>query len=78
METGHEPVIVERDGRALAAVVPIELYRQWVGEPSEPLALFDELEAIGRQVPTAVWEKLPPDGAANVDRQLYGKRPRNA
>jgi hypothetical protein len=70
----HEAVIVERDGRALAAVVPIELYEKLTSSASDATDLFDDLAAIGAAVPEAVLEKLPKDGASNVDKYLYGKR----
>jgi PHD/YefM family antitoxin component YafN of YafNO toxin-antitoxin module len=73
---GHEPVIIERDGNDLAAVIPIELFRKWSSEePAEPPALLDELLEISRSVPDDEWAKLPEDGAENVDRYLHRKRP---
>jgi uncharacterized protein (DUF433 family) len=62
LEARHEPVVVERDGRALAAVVPIDLYRQWAGEP--PAGLEDPDELGGGA--DAAWADLPPDGAADA------------
>jgi hypothetical protein len=72
----HEPVIVERDGSALAAVIPIDLFEKWSGEreAAQP-SLIDELLEISSSVPDEEWAKLPEDGAENVDRYLYGKRP---
>ena len=72
----HEPVIVERDGNALVAVVPIELFRKWLAEQeAAPPSLVDDLLAISSSVPDEEWAKLPEDGAENVDRYLPGKRP---
>ncbi|MFT3768756.1 MAG: hypothetical protein QM820_25195 [Minicystis sp.] len=71
----HEPVIIERDGNALAAVIPIELFEKWseqsrAGTPS----LVDDLLEISGSVPDEEWAKLPEDGAENVDRYLHEKR----
>jgi hypothetical protein len=71
----HEPVIIERDGNALAAVIPIALFEKWSGEHGEAQpSLIDELLEISSSVPDEDWSKLPEDGAENVDRYLYGKR----
>jgi hypothetical protein len=78
----HEPVIVERDGNALVAVIPIDLFHKWLREQetAQPLqaaqpSLIDELLEISGSVPDEEWAKLPEDGAENVDRYLHGKRP---
>jgi len=72
----HEPVIVERDGSALAAVIPIDLFEKWSGTlGSAQVSLVDQLLAISSSVPDEEWAKLPEDGAENVDRYLYGRRP---
>lgn len=33
---------------------------------------IDKLEAISNRVPDDIWEKLPSDGAKNIDHYLYG------
>jgi hypothetical protein len=72
----HEPVIVERNGSALAAVIPIDLFEKWSGESGTvQVSLVDELLAISSSVPDEEWAKLPEDGAENVDRYLHGRRP---
>jgi hypothetical protein len=72
----HEPVIVERDGCALAAVIPIELFEQWSARARiAQSSLLDELLEISESVPDEEWAKLPEDGAENIDRHLYGKLP---
>jgi hypothetical protein len=40
-------------------------------KPQKP-SLLDKLEAISKRVPDEVWEKLPADGAENLDHYLYG------
>jgi hypothetical protein len=72
----HEPVIIERDGSALAAVIPIDLYEKWVGKSNIlENSLVDDLLAISSSVPDEEWAKLPDDGAESVDRYLHGRRP---
>jgi hypothetical protein len=45
-----------------------------IGKSGKPkkLSLLDKLEAISKRVPEEVWEKLPADGAENIDYYLYG------
>lgn len=74
--SSHEPVIIERDGNALAAIIPIDLYEKWSErETGGPSALVDDLLAISSEVPEDEWAKLPEDGAENLDRYLHGERP---
>jgi hypothetical protein len=70
----HEPVIVERDGNALAAVIPIDLFEKWSGEHEVVgRSLVDDLLDISASVPDEEWAKLPEDGAEHVDQYLHGK-----
>jgi hypothetical protein len=72
----HEPVIVERNGSALAAVIPIDLFEKWSRESGGAgVSLVDELLAISSSVPDEEWAKLPEDGAENVDRYLHAVVP---
>ena len=72
----QEPVIIERDGSPLAAVIPIDLFEKWSGAAgSAQVPLVDQLLAISSSVPEEEWAKLPEDGAENVDQYLYGRRP---
>jgi len=41
-------------------------------EKPKKQSLLDKLEAISKRVPNEVWEKLPVDGAENIDHYLYG------
>jgi hypothetical protein len=41
-------------------------------EKPKKQSLLDKLEAISKRVPDEVWEKLPADGAENIDHYLYG------
>jgi uncharacterized protein (DUF433 family) len=67
----REPVLVERGGHAVAAIVPIDLFEKWFGEreADEP-SLIDKLLEISRSVPDDEWAKLPSDGGEHVDRTL--------
>lgn len=50
-----------------------------IGKSEKPrkLSLLDKLEAISKRVPDEVWEKLPADGAENIDHYLYGAPKKN-
>ncbi|CAN5453459.1 hypothetical protein BH10ACI1_BH10ACI1_16110 [soil metagenome] len=41
-------------------------------EETKKQSLLEKLEAISNRVPDEVWEKLPTDGAENIDHYLYG------
>ena len=41
-------------------------------EEPEKQSLLDKLEVISKRVPDDVWEKMPADGAENIDHYLYG------
>jgi hypothetical protein len=58
---------IEKQQKVLEFVESIE-------EADEPQkqSLLDKLEAISKRVPDEVWEKLPADGAENLDHYLYG------
>ncbi len=58
---------IEKQQKVLEFVESIE-------EAEEPKrqSLLDKLEAISKSVPDEVWEKLPTDGAENIDHYLYG------
>jgi hypothetical protein len=58
---------IEKQQKVLEFVESIE-------ETEEPKrqTLLDKLEAISKRVPDEVWEKLPTDGAENIDHYLYG------
>ncbi|MBA2606953.1 MAG: hypothetical protein M3521_09975 [Acidobacteriota bacterium] len=58
---------LEKQQRVLEFVESIER----TNEPKKQ-SLLDRLEAISKRVPEEVWEKLPIDGAENIDHYLYG------
>ncbi len=58
---------LEKWQRVLEFVESIER----TNEPKKQ-SLLDRLEAISKRVPEEVWEKLPIDGAENIDHYLYG------
>ncbi len=41
-------------------------------EKQKKQSLQDKLEGRSKRVPDEVWEKLPADGAENIDHYLYG------
>jgi prevent-host-death family protein len=63
IETRQEQVIVERNGHAVAALVPIAVYEQWQRQRD---AFFDRLEA------TAARASLSEEEA--IDLALEGQR----
>lgn len=52
---------------------------EFVDSLSEPKkkSLTEKLAEISKRVPAEVWEKLPADGAENVDHYLYGHPKKN-
>lgn len=67
--TSGDQVVVERDGRPVAAVVPMRLYEQWKRERD---AFFDRIEATTRRV------NMPEDEAMALalDAQRAVRAPR--
>lgn len=58
-------------------VLPIEKQQKILDfvesiEQPKKQTLLNKLEAISKSVPDEVWEKLPTDGAENIDHYLYG------
>ena len=58
---------IEKQQKVLAFVESIEE----VQEPKKQ-SLLEKLETISKRVPDEVWERLPSDGAENIDHYLYG------
>ncbi|MDQ3043053.1 MAG: hypothetical protein M3R11_11895 [Acidobacteriota bacterium] len=58
---------IEKQQKVLEFVESIE-----ATEEPERQSLLEKLEAISKRVPDEVWEKLPTDGAENIDHYLYG------
>lgn len=58
---------IEKQQRVLAFVESIEE----IQEPKKQ-SLLEKLETISQRVPDEVWERLPSDGAENIDHYLYG------
>ncbi len=56
--------IIERAGKPMAAVVPIEQYRQWQRERDQIFAMIDEVQQRTRQIPV---EELEADIEAAVN-----------
>ena len=60
---GSQTVIVERSGRPMAAIIPVEVYRRLVAERE---ARFEVLDAIRRQMPDVPAEQVEQDVAQAV------------
>jgi hypothetical protein len=53
-----------------SVAVPIFREIETVGQPVKPIR--EVIEEIGAAVPVAEWDKVPADGARNLDHYLYG------
>lgn len=42
------------------------------GTQPRRLPIFEEIDAIVKEVPLEAWDELPTDGSINVDHYLYG------
>jgi hypothetical protein len=63
------------DGRIKGLITVADLEIRPVGEvPFDPSAkpIWEVIEEIGAAVPAGEWEKVPADGAQNLDHYLYG------
>lgn len=58
---------IEKQQKVLEFVESIE-----ETEKPKRQSLLNKLEAISKRVSSEVWEKLPTDGAENIDHYLYG------
>jgi len=70
----HEPVMIQRDGRDLVAMVPADttLHESAVDEGAGEEPLWKQIVKIGAEIPIEEWEKLPTDMSINHDHYLYG------
>ncbi|HDN80165.1 MAG TPA: type II toxin-antitoxin system Phd/YefM family antitoxin [Chloroflexi bacterium] len=56
--------IIERAGRPMAAVIPIEQYRQWQQRREEFFAMIDEVQERTRKVPPEELEEAIAEAVA--------------
>ncbi len=56
--------IIERGGRPMAAVVPIEQYRQWQVRREQFFAMIEQVQERTRQVPVAELEEAIAEAVA--------------
>jgi len=61
-------VVIERSGRAMAVLVPVERYRQWLSERDALFAWIDEVRARTSGVPAADLEAEVAEAAAVAKR----------
>lgn len=66
---GGEEVIVERSGRPMAAVIPVEMYEKLVAERRARLEVLDRIRS---RVPGRTAEEIEADVAAAVE-EVRGK-----
>ena len=66
---GGEEVIVERSGRPMAAVIPVEMYEKLVAERR---ARFEVMDRIRSRLPDRTAEEIETDVAAAIE-EVRGK-----
>jgi prevent-host-death family protein len=62
-------VIIERAGRPMAVLVPLEQYRQWQQQRATFFAMVDEVQARMRQLSPAELEAIIAEAAAVAKAQ---------
>jgi hypothetical protein len=68
-------LLAKKDEESLAARLSaqeqsVERLEQMPEQPEK--TIWEEIREISADVPDEVWERLPRDGAVNVDHYLYG------
>ncbi len=74
---GKETVIVEKQGKPMAAIIDIDLYELWQEERETRFGVLDEIRSKGRGKKPEEIEKDVAEAVAEVRasaRQLRGKR----
>ncbi len=74
---GKETVIVEKQGKPMAAIIDIDLYELWQEEREARFGVLDEIRSKGRRKRPEEIEKDVAEAVAEVRasvRQLRGKR----
>lgn len=67
---GGETIIVERSGKPMAAVIPVELYERLMAEREARFAIIDKLRA---KLPELAEEEVAEDVAAAVAAVRSGR-----
>jgi prevent-host-death family protein len=65
----NQRVIIERAGRPMAVLVPLEEYRQWQAGRDAFFAMVDEVQGRTRQVPSEDLETLIAEAALTAKAQ---------
>jgi len=65
----NQHVIIERAGRPMAVLVPMEQYRQWQEGRTAFFAMVDEVQQRTRQVPPEELEAIIVEAAAAAKAQ---------
>jgi len=71
---GGEHVVIQRDGKDVATIVPAQADLESVpeGEMDDEEPLWKKIVRIGESIPREEWKKVPPDLSKNIDHYLYG------
>lgn len=69
----HDHYIVERDGKAMVAVVPVEEFHSWMRRREEFFQMIDEVHARNKDVDPELIEKEIAEAVAAVRRSRRQK-----
>ena len=72
---GNEEVIVERSGKPMAAMIPVEMYERLVAERR---ARFDVMDRIRSRLPDIPPEKIDRDVTDAISRVRVGRAARRS
>lgn len=72
---GGETVILERSGKPMAAVVPLDLYNRMVAERDARLAVVDRIRDRMPELPTGEVEQDVADAVSAVRAENAARRP---
>ena len=70
----HDHYIVERDGKAMAAVVPVDEFQSWMQQREEFFQMIDEVHARNKDVAPELIEKEITEAVAAVRRVRRKKK----
>lgn len=72
---GGEVVVVERSGKPLVAMVPVDVYERWVAEREERFGVIDRVRSQTPDVPEAEVERDVDEAIDAVRSSRAARRP---